>query len=212
MSKKKTVNKAVSTYILVDRSGSMAGNWSETLGSINAYVDELAKDSVKGDKITVAVFDSSNEPLFEIVRDAVTHAKWSELTDADATPRGGTPLWDSVGKMAALMESANDTKSILVVMTDGWENSSVEITTEEGVKEVTKHLEDKGWEIMFLGADFDAVGQASSMGISAGKSLNMKSAAYTSAMVSNAGKVRAYASLDCAIDYSDEDRKIADGK
>ena len=212
MTTKKVENKAVSTYILVDRSGSMVGNWAETLGSINAYVEELGKDSVKDDKITVAVFDSGHGPVFEVIRDAVTHETWTILTDADAIPRGGTPLYDSFSKIATIMESADDEKSVLVVMTDGWENASVEITDPKDVQAIRERLENKGWEILFLGADFDAMKQAASFGVSSSKTLNMSAGNYTSAMLSNAGKSRAYATYDCSIDYSDEDRKIADGK
>lgn len=217
MTKKKTVNKAVSTYILVDRSGSMAGNWDETLGSINAYVEELGKDSVKDDKITVAVFDSSNETHFDVVRDAVTHKTWKILTDEDATPRGGTPLYDSFGKMAALMEQANDTKSVIVVMTDGWENSSKEVDA-KGAVTIKERLEKKGWGVIFLGADFDAITQAGEVGVTFSKTLNMTKGNYSASLSAVSKNTRMYANLSCssaadaALDFSDEDRKIADGK
>ena len=52
-------SKTVNTYILLDRSGSMLGRWSEAFSSINTYVDELSKSKVKS-LVTVALFDDYN--------------------------------------------------------------------------------------------------------------------------------------------------------
>lgn len=221
MSKKKETtkktNKAVSTYILLDRSGSMASNWVETLGAINAYVEELAKDSVKGDRVTVATFDFGSQTYFDVIRDRVSHSDWETLSNDDATPRGSTPLYDAVGQMAALMEQANDKKSVLVVMTDGYENASKDVN-QQGARDIVKRLADKGWETVFLGADFDAMAQAGAVGVGTGKTLNMTASNYTASMGNLAGKTRAYAGASgqslssAALDFTDEDRKLATEK
>ena len=116
-------------------------------------------------------FDTVYEKVFEdtLVADA----------KAVLEPRGGTALLDAIGKGAtelgeklrALPEAHRPGLVQVVVVTDGYENSSREWTT-EAVKSLIKQQEENyQWDFVFLGANMDAVAVGQSFGFKADKSL-----------------------------------------
>lgn len=195
-------------YILIDRSGSMSTKWSETLGAVNAYVAQLKKDKATG-TVTVATFDKTDTTQFDVIRDGVTISKWKNITNEDATPRGYTPLFDAIGKIVAKAEKANAKKTVLVVVTDGEENASSE-TTREGAKVALERFKEKGWQVLFLGADFDAFAQAGSVGVGRGQTISATAANYSNTMTGMAMSRGMYASGSAAcMSFSDDDRAKA---
>jgi hypothetical protein len=199
----------LNTYILLDRSGSMSTRWSETLSSINEYVKAL--DKALSNKITVATFDSHNGFKFEVIRDNINAKKFKPVTEIDATPRGWTPLFDAIGSIVSRAEKDNNEKTILVVMTDGAENASSEVTKDQA-KSALDRCRSKKWEVIFLGADFDAMQQGVSVGNSMDKTINMTAGNYGNTMRSMSAKACLYASGQADISFSAQDRDIAIGK
>lgn len=203
-----TKSKTLHTYILLDRSGSMQTNWDESLTAINTYVSKTAEDKGKT-KVTVAAFDSQMSGLdFDVLRDGVNSRKWKDLTSGDATPRGMTPLFDALGRIVSMAKENNKKSTTLIVMTDGMENTSVEVTKDKA-KDFLDQCKKKGWEVLFLGADFNAFGEAANVGVAMGKTMNMTKGNYASTMSSFADKTRSYANTGAAVEFSDEDRKKA---
>lgn len=198
-------------FILLDRSGSMEGSmWKEALGAINGYVKKLADDKVDTG-VTLAVFDS-NEP-FKVIRDRITPSTWREVTNADATPRGGTPLNDATGKLLDLAEKGLPNgeqydKVAVIIMTDGAENSSSEYTVAK-IKERLDRVRAKNWQVIFLGANFDNVRQAESYGTSAGQHVNSSQASMGSTMRSMASKRGEYGITGQSVSFSDEEKAEA---
>ena len=95
-SKSKPV-KLQQDYILLDRSGSMASRWGDTLGGVNAYVHALAKDKATADiLVTVQVFDTHG---IDVVRRSVSASEWKDIGHNEVSPRGGTPLDDALGRL-----------------------------------------------------------------------------------------------------------------
>lgn len=139
----------MNAYILLDRSGSMESLWKEALGSINGYVKELPKDA----NVFMAVFDSNG---YDVIRNT-TAGDWKPLSNDDAMPRGGTPLFDASSRMMLRILDDKPDKAVFVTMTDGEENSSQHFK-QVHVKGLVKSLEDKEYQILFLGANFDKVG------------------------------------------------------
>ena len=120
-------------YILLDRSGSMQSLWVEALSSVNAFAKELANKTdgpVVDSHVTLAVFDSQEALQFDVLRKKQPALHWDNVTDKDASPRGMTPLLDAMVRIISLAESDNPDKAIIVVMTDGQENASREVTRE----------------------------------------------------------------------------------
>ena len=187
----------MNVYILLDRSGSMASLWGEALGSINSYVAKLKKK----DNVFLAAFDNE----YEIVRDCKAEG-WDDVTNADLQPRGMTALYDSCGKVMAKAEEDGAKKTILVVMTDGHENASRE-HTQTSIKAKVKEFEDKKWEVIFLGANFDSVESVSgSVGVVAGKTMNIAAGNLTRGFDTLSAYTASYAATGASINFTDDDK------
>ena len=201
-------------FILLDRSGSMTGTmWTEALNAINAYVKKLAEDNVDTG-VTLAVFDS-NEP-FKVVRDRITPKTWHDVSNADASPRGGTPLNDATGKLLDLAEKGTPNgvqydKVAIVIMTDGHENASHEYTVEK-IKNRLDSVRSRGWQVIFLGANFDNASQAASYGAVRGSTISTSAANFVGTMEKTASLRSAYGATGATMSYSEDDKKKFAGK
>lgn len=184
----------MNVYILLDRSGSMGTLWGEAIGSVNAYVKKLKPST----KVHFATFDDQG---YDVIRDAKVK-EWKDVLDTEVSPRGMTPLYDSCAKIMDTAEDANDKKTILVVMTDGYENNSKEYT-KENIQERVKKFEKKKWEVIFLGANFDAVETVSGqIGVSTSKTLNYAQGNMLRGMEILASSSVAYETSAQAINFS----------
>lgn len=201
-------------YILLDRSGSMQSLWTEALSSVNAYAKELANKTdgnAVDSHITLAVFDEQAGLQFDILRRKQPALHWDKVTDADASPRGMTPLLDAIVRIIALADADKPEKAVIVVMTDGMENASKEVTR-DGVKAALDRVKAKGWEVIFLGANFDNIADASSVGVVADKQMAMSVGTMNASMERLAKKSRAYyaaAPGAAPIEFNKEDRAVA---
>jgi uncharacterized protein with von Willebrand factor type A (vWA) domain len=191
-----------SVYILLDRSGSMESQWGEALGAINGYVEKLPVNT----RIVLATFDSVS---FDTLRDTTAKA-WRNLSNDDAMPRGGTPLFDSSARMMWRIMDENPDRAVFLVMTDGFENQS-QYFNQTAVKRMVTELEKKKYEVIFLGANFDKVGDvATGFGLGAGKWMNNS----TEKLGQNMRGVYASASASYlntgeAINFTEQDKKEA---
>lgn len=171
------MNKNLTEIIfLLDRSGSMGGLESDTIGGFNAFIKKQSQ--MDGDTIvTTVLFDDKYEILWNGV-----DAKKIKLTSKEYFVRGCTALLDAAGKtildvgyrLSRTEESNQPGKVIFVITTDGMENASKEFTHEK-VKELIKHQQEKySWEFIFLGANIDTAKEADSLGISAENAYNFE--------------------------------------
>ncbi|NLC54028.1 MAG: VWA domain-containing protein [Firmicutes bacterium] len=152
---------------LLDRSGSMGGLESDTIGGFNAFIEKQRQ--LEGETIvTVVLFDDRYEILWNGIR-----AEEAKLTEKEYFVRGMTALLDAVGKtildvgyrLVRTKEEERPGKVIFVITTDGRENSSREFTYQK-VKELIRHQQEKyGWEFIFLGANIDVAKEADALGI-----------------------------------------------
>lgn len=156
-------------YLLLDRTGSMSDKWSETLSAVNGYVRDLAKENIDAD-VTLAMFDKQNGFQFDVIRRSVALKDWQPVAETEAFPRGWTPLYDAVGQIAGLAQKDNPDKAMIVVMTDGEENSSTEVSREQA-RAALDLCRQKNWQVVFLGVAFDNFGQSHALGLSAGQTL-----------------------------------------
>jgi uncharacterized protein YegL len=161
---------------LLDRSGSMAGLESDTVGGFNAFVKKQSE--LEGETIlTTVLFDDEYEVLWSGI-----DAKSAKLTEDEYFVRGTTALLDAVGKtildvgyrLSKKNEDRRPGKVIFVITTDGMENASREFTHEK-VKELIKHQQEKySWEFIFMGANIDVAKEADSLGIDIENSYNFE--------------------------------------
>jgi hypothetical protein len=205
-------NPAIHSYILLDRTGSMEPIWSEALSSVNAYADGLATldggPRVDAD-ITLAVFDAQEGLQFEVLRDEVDAQNWHDVTNREVSPRGMTPLYDAIGRMVSLAEKDKPEKAVIVIMTDGAENSSKEMT-KTSAKAALDRVRAKGWEVVFLGTEFSNFDDATGVGQSSSRNMAVSKDQLSDSMRRLSDKSKAYASGAApTVEFNAEDRAAA---
>lgn len=197
-------------FVLLDRSGSMNTQWTEALSSINAYVKKLADDKVDTG-VTLMVFDKPNTlPDFTVVRDRITPSTWNPVADTEVSPRGYTPLNDAIGQIVALARKGAPNgqqydKVAIIIMTDGIENASREYTREQA-KALLDSCREKGWQVQFLGANFDNAAQATSYGNLSRNTVMSSTRNLGATMDSMAAKRGFYGATGQSMDWSDEEK------
>lgn len=193
----------MNAYILLDRSGSMEGLWKEALGSINGYVENLPNKA----KVTLALFDNIS---YDVVRD--TNAKeWKNVTNKEFEPRGGTPLFDASARMMHRILDDNPERAVFVVMTDGYENASQNFKQSD-VKNLADQLKAKKYEVIFLGANFDKVGDvAGTYGVASNKFTNITPLNMRATMDSFSSMSASYMTTGASIDIDDSVKSKATG-
>ena len=156
----------VALGFIVDRSGSMAEmDTREVCGSLNNVIkDQL--DTGKEILTWLYTFDDK----CDIVHRSV-NAKDVKITKKQIEPRGCTALYDAMKKtikdIGADLRNMTDRpgKVIVVILTDGEENSSRNATRSEVMDMVKEQQEKYSWEFIFLGANQDAIGNGAGLGI-----------------------------------------------
>ena len=151
----------VDILIVLDRSGSMQSMLADHEGGIKSFIED--QRSLDGDvRLTLVQFDSVNP--CEVVYD---RAPLDRVTEVRLIPRGCTPLHDAVGQAVSHLRGqiADDAPVVVMVVTDGEENSSKE-WTKDRVKALVTELEAKGWSFLFLGANIDAFATGGGLGMS----------------------------------------------
>ena len=152
---------------ILDRSGSMNGLESDTIGGFNGM---LAKQKAEREKVNVTTVLFDDE--VEVIHDRFPIDIIEPLTDEEYFVRGCTALLDAVGEVVKKIENVQKHlpeahkagKVIFVITTDGLENSSVEYTYND-IKRMIEAKKECGWEFLFLGANIDAGKEAEKMGI-----------------------------------------------
>ena len=152
---------------LLDRSGSMAGLESDTIGGFNRFVRKQC-DQEGETLLTTVLFDDQYEILWYGV-----DATKVILTHEEYYVRGMTALLDAVGhtvvsvgnRLTDTIDHRKPEKVIVVITTDGMENASIEYTHEK-VKELIEQQRDVyNWDFIFMGANINASKEAESIGI-----------------------------------------------
>jgi ADP-heptose:LPS heptosyltransferase len=185
----------------------MISLWDEAIGSINAYIKGLpAKTKVTADLFDTGSYGDSNN--YVRVRDTTVN-NWQDINTTEYSPRGGTPLNDAAGRLLTEVLAAKDKKAVVIIMTDGYENASKEFTLAQ-VKELIKKVEARGFEVIFLGANFDnAEQQAQGYGVSLNKTMNVRAINLENTMIDMAKMTTAYMSGSSASINLDAGTKAA---
>lgn len=159
--------------MILDRSGSMKICIDDTIGGFNEFL-EKQKQAPGKKHLSLVLFDDR----YELVHNRVDINHVAPLTKEINLARGMTALRDAVGKTVndigyKLHESSERPgKVIVVIITDGQENSSKEFSHSQ-LKEMIKHQQDKySWEFIFMGANQDSWLTAEGFGIKYGNTFN----------------------------------------
>lgn len=153
--------KAVTDVIFIlDKSGSMRYYTDETIRGFNTMLDVQRKEEGRA-YITTVLFNEKSVYLHE--REEIEKVK--KLTRKDYEAGGCTALLDAVGdaiEKAGRNRCGN--KTVVIVITDGLENASVNYTYKE-IREKIASRRLQGWEFIFLGANIDVAAEAEKIGI-----------------------------------------------
>lgn len=151
--------------MVLDRSGSMYPLTGDTIGGFNSMIKKYREQKLPV-RVTTVLFNNKSS----ILHDRQDISSVRELTDKDYVASGTTALLDALGESLTRLantpdvKDAKDTQVVVVIITDGRENSSTEYQ-KSTVKNMISDLQNKGWKFMFLGANIDAVSEAGSLGI-----------------------------------------------
>lgn len=160
---------------IIDRSGSMSGLESDTIGGFNSMIRK--QKQAEGEAlISTVLFDN----VSEVLHDRVNVKEIQPMTEQDYTVRGTTALLDAIG--GAIHHIGNVHKyarqedvpehTMFVITTDGMENASRYYSSDKVKKMIERQKVKYGWEFLFLGANIDAVETASHFGIGADRAVN----------------------------------------
>ena len=160
---------------ILDRSGSMQGLEADTIGGFNSMIEKQKKEEGEA-YVSAVLFDDRMEVLY----DRVELQKVEPMTDRQYYVRGCTALLDALG--GAIHHIGNvhkyareedvPEKTIFVITTDGMENASRTYSLDRVRRMVERQQKQYHWEFLFLGANIDAIAEASRFGIHASRAAN----------------------------------------
>ena len=159
---------------IIDRSGSMSGKESDTIGGINSTIEELKSNkSNEVIKFSVKFFD--NQEYIKIRSLDIENVR--PLNVKDLKPRGQTALLDAMGSTITffinkkICDPSSYDSCIIYVATDGCENCSKKFTN-QNIKNLIEEAKKYSIEILYIGANQDAILEASKFGVDGSQAMN----------------------------------------
>lgn len=160
---------------ILDRSGSMSGLESDTIGGFNAMIEKQKKQDGECIVSTVLFDDEC-----QVIHDRVSLDKIKPMTEDDYFVGGCTALIDAIG--GAIHHIGNVHKyareedvpenTVFIITTDGQENASHRYSSDKVKQMIERQKEKYGWEFLFIGANIDAVETAKRYGIDRNRAVN----------------------------------------
>lgn len=160
---------------ILDRSGSMSGLETDTIGGFNSMIAKQKKEAGEA-LVSTVLFD--NESV--VIHDRLPLEDVPPMTEKEYFTLGCTALLDAVG--GAIHHIGNIHKyarsedvpehTLFVITTDGMENASRRYLAQKVKEMIGRQKEKYGWEFLFLGANIDAVETAGHLGIAPDRAVN----------------------------------------
>lgn len=158
---------------LLDASGSMYGLEKDTIGGFNGFIQRQKREEGEA-VVSLILFNHRRKVLLN--RKDLKDVR--ELREEEYTAAGSTALLDAVGyeilhieQVHRLLGDERPNRTIFVITTDGYENSSMEFT----YRDIHRMIDDRkreDWEFLFLGANIDAAEIGSRFGIDRNRTAN----------------------------------------
>ena len=168
-------NNITELVFILDRSGSMSGLESDTVGGFNTMIEKQKKQNAPC-YVSTVLFNNTSEVLY----DRVKLGEVQKMTEEDFFVGGSTALMDAIG--GAIHHIGNIHKYIrpedvpantmFVIMTDGMENASRNYSSDRVKQMIERQKKRYSWEFLFIGANIDAVETAARYGIDADRAVN----------------------------------------
>ncbi len=168
-------NETTELVLILDRSGSMSGLESDTIGGFNGMIAK--QKNIEGScRVTTVLFDHH----YELLHDRIDIQGVNPITTKEYFTRGSTALLDAIGFSIQKIKNVQNRSSegfqpekvIFVIITDGMENASREYSLEQ-IKSLIEEQKNKyNWDFIFMGANIDAIQTAGQFGINANRAVN----------------------------------------
>ena len=160
-------NNITELVFIIDKSGSMSGLESDTVGGFNSMIEQQKK--LDGEVLVSTVLFNHHS---DVVHDRVSIKNIEPMSRDEYCVGGSTALLDALGEAIRHISNIHKyarredvpEKTIFLITTDGMENSSRKYSSDE-VKRMIKEKEELGWEFIFVAANIDAVETAEAIGI-----------------------------------------------
>ncbi len=162
---------------ILDRSGSMGGLVSDTIGGFNALLEKQKQEAGEC-VVTTVLFDNQ----YELLHDRIVLSAVSPISEKEYYVRGMTALLDAIGRtlekirnvQANTAEDGRAERVLFVIITDGMENASSEYRIDRVKEMIERQKREAGWEFLFLGANIDAISVAAGFGIAADRAVTYR--------------------------------------
>lgn len=138
----------------------MMDHWWDMMGALDGFMEVLKSQNVHSHGI-VSVFD--DECLGIIQRDSLVSSWQTFYADPLGANWGGTPLFDAVNNMCRHLKELDPPRCSIVIVTDGHESDSTHTSAAEA-RAMLDWCRAKGWQVTFIGCEFDNLGQAKLLG------------------------------------------------
>jgi len=153
---------------IIDESSSMYNSVSDVKGGFKKIIDEQKANKEGSCAISIFRFATTPKEADFIMKDV------NEIEgNIEYNPSGCTAMYDGIGvaideigeRLATMPEDERPEKNLIVIMTDGEENSS-HIYQPSKVHEMIKHQEQKyNWTFLYIGTDITNANDADRVGI-----------------------------------------------
>lgn len=176
---------------IIDKSGSMQSLVDDTIGGFNGFVEN--QRSLEGEAyLTTVLFSTDRVKL----HDHIDIREVPQMDKKQYVASGMTAMLDAIGETINEVQDRIDNTPaearpdniLCVITTDGQENSSHTYSKSTIQRMIEHQTKGHGWQFIFLGANMDAVEEASRIGID-------MAATYTADSI---GTKAVYDSINCA--------------
>lgn len=177
-----------------DRSGSMSDNWHETCLGFKEFVKNLRENKDGTEYLfSLTTFDTEIDKPYIAV--PINEVDGNHALD-NYGPRGWTALYDAAGKTIQDIETNRHgcEKIIVVISTDGAENSSREWKKDALHASIDAKLNAGDWTFTYLGTQPETWADGAALGVGAGSSSTFAAAQTQAAYTTVASSINALAS------------------
>jgi uncharacterized protein YegL len=188
--------KKILISFIQDRSGSMSSVWEETLSGFKTYITDMQADQNKDSEVEYLFSLTTFDTQIDVPYLGVPISKVDVDTLKKYGPRGSTAIYDAVGKTLQAIDddkSLTFDKAIVVIVTDGQENSSREWSKTALHAAIDERVKRGNWTFTYLGTQPETWDDASSLGMGVGAS-----ATYNAANAGATYRTMASASMNMA--------------
>lgn len=161
------MKEKIYNLVILDASGSMYSIKNEAIAGVVETIQTIRTaqtDNAEQEQLfSLVVF---NGKQINTVYDRMPISRVSDFTEKDYVPTDNTPLYDAMGNSIANLQRYidEDDNALVTVITDGYENSSMEWNRQR-VFQLVEDLKKKNWLFTYIGANQDAMAVGKSMGI-----------------------------------------------